>query len=489
MNINELGKEQENTGKTAPQADKVSEGAKPAGAAPKKKLVAVYRPQNSQQIKSRPAGQKPRTAQEGRSGAAPGAGKKEQGAGRTQKSLSLSAGKATLTPAQKTGPDKAPAAKPQEKAGTAAATEEKVDAAAAKIAETKPAAAARAAEGKAAPARTQEGAREARGSQMRESGREGRGSQDRGSYGSRDGQDRGSYGSRDGQGRGSYGSRDGGQGRGGYGNRDGQSGGYQNREGRGGQGGFGNRDGQGGGYGNRGGQGGFGNRDGQGGYGNRGGQGGFGNRGGQGGFGNRDGQGGGYGNRGGQGGFQGNRGGQGGFQGNRGGQGGFQGRGGQGGAFGGRDGGRSGGPGRNQGNAKSAFDSPLQSKPTTNRQNKNAYKNDRYEKKNLDAKEGRLKGGKPAKGAFIMPPKPVKEKEEVKVIVIPEVITIKELAEKMKVQPSVIVGKLFKEKGQMVTVNQEVDYEQAEEIAMEFDILCEKEEKVDVIAELLKEAE
>ncbi len=41
----------------------------------------------------------------------------------------------------------------------------------------------------------------------------------------------------------------------------------------------------------------------------------------------------------------------------------------------------------------------------------------------------------------------------------------------------------------MVTVNQEVDYEQAEEIAMEFDILCEKEEKIDVIAELLKEDE
>ncbi len=68
-------------------------------------------------------------------------------------------------------------------------------------------------------------------------------------------------------------------------------------------------------------------------------------------------------------------------------------------------------------------------------------------------------------------------------------LTIKALAEKMKVQPSVIVGKLFKEKGQMVTVNQEVDYDQAEEIAMEFDILCEKEEKIDVIAELLKEAE
>ena len=89
-----------------------------------------------------------------------------------------------------------------------------------------------------------------------------------------------------------------------------------------------------------------------------------------------------------------------------------------------------------------------------------------------------------------MPQKPAKPKEEeVKVITLPDTITIKELADKMKVQPSVIVGKLFKEKGQMVTVNQEVDYDQADEIAMEFDILCEKEEKIDVIAELLKEDE
>ena len=39
----------------------------------------------------------------------------------------------------------------------------------------------------------------------------------------------------------------------------------------------------------------------------------------------------------------------------------------------------------------------------------------------------------------------------------------------------------------IVTINQEVDYDKAEEIAMEFDVLCEKEVKVDVIAELLKE--
>ena len=39
----------------------------------------------------------------------------------------------------------------------------------------------------------------------------------------------------------------------------------------------------------------------------------------------------------------------------------------------------------------------------------------------------------------------------------------------------------------MLNVNSELDFEKAEEIAMEFDVLCEQEEKVDVIAELLKE--
>ena len=43
--------------------------------------------------------------------------------------------------------------------------------------------------------------------------------------------------------------------------------------------------------------------------------------------------------------------------------------------------------------------------------------------------------------------------------------------------------------GKVATVNQEIDYETAEEIALEFDVLCEKEEVVDVIEELLKEEE
>ena len=67
-------------------------------------------------------------------------------------------------------------------------------------------------------------------------------------------------------------------------------------------------------------------------------------------------------------------------------------------------------------------------------------------------------------------------------------MTIKELADKMKVQASEIIKKLFM-KGQMVTVNQEIDYDSAEEIALEFNCIAEPEEKVDVIAELLKEDE
>lgn len=86
-------------------------------------------------------------------------------------------------------------------------------------------------------------------------------------------------------------------------------------------------------------------------------------------------------------------------------------------------------------------------------------------------------------------PEKKEEKEEtIKQLVLPDVLTIKELAEKMKVQPSVVVKKLFMQ-GKIVTINQEIDYDTAEEIALEFNCICDHEEKVDVIAELLKEDE
>ena len=44
-------------------------------------------------------------------------------------------------------------------------------------------------------------------------------------------------------------------------------------------------------------------------------------------------------------------------------------------------------------------------------------------------------------------------------------------------------------KGTIVTINQEIEYDMAEEIAMDFDILCEPEKVVDLIEEMLKEDE
>jgi len=86
------------------------------------------------------------------------------------------------------------------------------------------------------------------------------------------------------------------------------------------------------------------------------------------------------------------------------------------------------------------------------------------------------------------PQKPKEDPNEIKTITLPEKMTIKELADAMKLQPSVIIKNLFM-KGTMVTMNNEISFEEAEEIALEFNYICEQEEKVDVIAELLKEDE
>ncbi len=92
-------------------------------------------------------------------------------------------------------------------------------------------------------------------------------------------------------------------------------------------------------------------------------------------------------------------------------------------------------------------------------------------------------------GRFIKPEKKAKEPEEqIKVITIPDSLTIKELADKMKIQPSAIIKKLFLQ-GQVVTLNSEISFEDAESIAIEYEIICEKEEKIDVIEELLREDE
>ncbi len=368
-----------------------SEQPKAEGTAPKKKLAAVYRPQNSQQ---RPAQPKP-------------------------------------------------AARPQTPTASSAPVQQAASA--------------------AKPAETVQQARPSQTTDSRQGGF------------NRDNNRQGGY-NRDNNRQGGFnGNREGGFNRdnnrqGGYNRDNNRQGGFNRDNNR--QGGFGgNREGgmnrdnnrQGGFGGNR--EGGF-NRDN-----NR--QGGFGgNR--EGGF-NRDN------NR--QGGFNGNRDNrQGGFGGSRDNR--------QGGSFGANRQGGAGRPGQRDGGAKN-YDSPIQTKPTNNRQQTNsAHKKDKYDKTRMMEDGPKNKNGKVSKHPFIMPQKVAEEKVEdtVKVITIPDVLTIKELADKMKLQPSAIVKKLFLQ-GKIVTLNSEIDFEQAEEIAMEYEVLCEKEEKVDVIAELLKEDE
>ena len=94
----------------------------------------------------------------------------------------------------------------------------------------------------------------------------------------------------------------------------------------------------------------------------------------------------------------------------------------------------------------------------------------------------------PKKGQFIKPKPVVVEKEEIKVITLPEILTIKELADKMRMPGSALIKKLFLA-GKVVTINQEVTFEEAEEIALEYDIICEKEVIINEVEELLKEEE
>ncbi len=150
----------------------------------------------------------------------------------------------------------------------------------------------------------------------------------------------------------------------------------------------------------------------------------------------------------------------------------------------------------NRGGEKSSIKADLANELT--KEQRAAAFNDRSRDKNRDRgrdrdmEDGVLKNKKDPnrKGAFIKPkPQPVaQEKEdEIKTIVLPEIVTIKELAEKMKQAPAALVKKLFLE-GKMVSINQEITFEEAEEIALGFNCIAEKEVKVNVVEELLKEA-
>ena len=115
---------------------------------------------------------------------------------------------------------------------------------------------------------------------------------------------------------------------------------------------------------------------------------------------------------------------------------------------------------------------------------------DKRSKKDLiyNEEDNRKRNSSNRAGKFIRPEKKVEVavEEQIKTITIPEKLTIRELAEAMHMNPSEIIKKLFLA-GQVMTPNSEVEYDEAEKIALDYDILCEKEQKVDVIEELLRE--
>ena len=162
---------------------------------------------------------------------------------------------------------------------------------------------------------------------------------------------------------------------------------------------------------------------------------------------------------------------------------------------------RGGNRGRNDRDQKFNLDSAISKEVVvtkdTSRENRRNYKDTRDKEKNMRDRETEKKPNKGGKNNLMntkkttltppaQKPKPVVEK--VTNIVLPETITLKELGDKMKVSGAEIVKKLFMA-GKLVSLNSEISYEEAEEIALEYDILCEREVVVDVIEEMLKEEE
>ena len=141
--------------------------------------------------------------------------------------------------------------------------------------------------------------------------------------------------------------------------------------------------------------------------------------------------------------------------------------------------------------SQSGFDGIKQEQKNSRKRNNKKVSEKGTYKKSSKEEMSRIRNKKDPnrKGAFIKPEPVAKEPEDtIKQITIPESLTIRELAEKMKMPASALVKKLFLQ-GQVVSLNQDITFEEAEEIALEFDIIAEMEEKVDMVAELLKEDE
>ena len=128
-------------------------------------------------------------------------------------------------------------------------------------------------------------------------------------------------------------------------------------------------------------------------------------------------------------------------------------------------------------------------KENSRNENRGGKNNRRNNRNNDFGGQRKQKNNKKQQQAPVQPPKQEEPKEDViRNITLPDPVSLKDLADACKIQPSVIIKKLFMA-GQMVTINTEFSFDDAAEIALEYNCIAEEEVKVDVIEELLKEEE
>lgn len=142
---------------------------------------------------------------------------------------------------------------------------------------------------------------------------------------------------------------------------------------------------------------------------------------------------------------------------------------------------------RNQKNHTADGEKKILRKENSQKFGKNK-KNKKFHTKNQQDTNRKKKTSGP--GAFIKP-EPVKKPEvdPNAPVKIPPVLSLKDLADALSIPANDIIKKLLISGGGMMNLNSELDFERAEEIAMEFDRLVEIEEQIDVIEEILKEDE
>ena len=114
-------------------------------------------------------------------------------------------------------------------------------------------------------------------------------------------------------------------------------------------------------------------------------------------------------------------------------------------------------------------------------------------KPNLNPAAGQKKNKKNKKARLKKEEMPVQEviaqsEDDIMIVQIGDTITVKDLADRLGRAPADIVGRLFK-KNVMASINQEIEFELAESICDELDVIAERAEEIDLLEEEFREEE